>query len=86
MTFFKTTFLSKYWIRSSQIAGFCPNNTKIFLGGANSPISYRSTMWTDISRASGILKGLVDQKFYWPKEIFFLKSTPVDAGNMSKKN
>ena len=31
MTFFKPTFLSKYWIRSSQIAGFCPNNTKIFL-------------------------------------------------------
>ena len=61
MIFFKKTFLSKYWIRSSQIAGFCPNNTKIFLGA-----KYRSTKWTDISRASGILKGPVVQKFYWP--------------------
>ena len=59
MTFFKTTFLSKNWIRSSQIAGFCPNNTKIFLGA-----KYRSTKWTDVSRASGILKGPVVQKFY----------------------
>ena len=38
MTFFKTTFLSKYWIRSSQIAGFFPNNTKIFLGEGGKPL------------------------------------------------
>ena len=59
MTFFKTTFLSKYWIRSSQIAGFCPNNTKIFLGGwgGKPPLSHWSTMWTDISWASGIFEG-----------------------------
>ena len=37
MTFFKTTFLSKYWIRSSQIAGICPNNTKKKLGGQIPP-------------------------------------------------
>ena len=35
--------------------------------------------WTDISRASGILKGPVVQKCYWPNGqlIFFLKSTPA---------
>ena len=37
MTFFKTTFLSKYWIRSSQIAGISPNNTKKKLGGKPLP-------------------------------------------------
>ena len=68
MTFFKTTFLSKYWIRSSQIAGFCPNNTKKKWGGGHTPLplSYWSTTWSDISRASGILKGPVVQNFYWP--------------------
>ena len=30
--------------------------------GSKSPLSYRSTSWTDISRASGILKGPVVQK------------------------
>ena len=35
-------------------------------GGANPPLLYRSTKWTDISRASGILKGPVVQKCYWP--------------------
>jgi hypothetical protein len=35
-------------------------------GGGKSPLSYRSASWTDISRASGILKGPVVQKFYWP--------------------
>ena len=35
-------------------------------GGGKSPLSYRSASWTDISQASGILKGPVVQKFYWP--------------------
>jgi hypothetical protein len=35
-------------------------------GGGKSPLLYRSASWTDISRASGILKGPVVQKFYWP--------------------
>ena len=30
--------------------------------GGKSPLSYRSASWTDISRASGILKGPVVQK------------------------
>ena len=71
MTFFKTTFLSKYWIRSSQIAGFCPNNTKIFLeggGGGQTP-----SISTNISRPSGILKGPVVQKCLSK----ILKPTPV---------
>jgi hypothetical protein len=35
-------------------------------GGANPPLTYRTTLWTDISRASGILKAPVVKKFYWP--------------------
>ena len=35
-------------------------------GGGKSPLLYRSTSWTDISQASGILKGPVVQKLYWP--------------------
>jgi hypothetical protein len=43
-------------------------------GGANPPFHIGPL----ISRASGILKGPVVQKFYWSKGpvIFFLKSTP----------
>jgi hypothetical protein len=67
MTFFKTTFLSKYWIRSSQIAGFCPNNTKIFLGGGQTHIGlvdrYFSGQWN--------FEGASCSKKY------ILKSTPV---------
>ena len=36
-------------------------------GGGKSPLLYRSTKWTNISRASGILKGPVVQKL-----VFFL--------------
>ena len=35
-------------------------------GGSKSPLLYQSTSWTDISQASGILKGPVVQKLYWP--------------------
>ena len=35
-------------------------------GGGKSSLSYQSASWTDISRANGILKGPVVQKFYWP--------------------
>jgi hypothetical protein len=47
-------------------------------GGANPPFYIGPRTWTDISRASGILKGPVVQEFYWPygQLIFFLKSTP----------
>ena len=43
-------------------------------GGGKSPLSYRSTLWTDISRASGILKGPIVQKFsiYKACKILFL--------------
>jgi hypothetical protein len=64
MTFFKPTFLSKYWIRSSQIAGFCPNNTKIFLD------RYFSGQWN--------FEGAVVQKFYWPKSGPVKKNSEVN--------
>jgi hypothetical protein len=48
-------------------------------GGVKSPLSYRFALWTDISRASGILKGPVVQKFYWPcgPVNFFFLSRPL---------
>jgi hypothetical protein len=45
--------------------------------------------WTDISRASGILKGPVAQKFYWPYGpviIFFLSRPLIWYRHPTKEN